>query len=391
MTRFSSRLGWETPPNRLSMLLEELRRAGRDVIDLTESNPTRVGLACPAGGFPDALADPRSLHYEPAPRGLPEARSAVARWLGRRGVPADPERIVLTSGTSEAYSHLFKILLDPGEAVLVPRPSYPLLDLLAPLESVRLRPYALARDGRFRLDPDSLREAAGPGARAVVVIHPNNPTGSFLSREEARGVRELCRERDLALISDEVFLEYALSSDPRREPTLAGDEVLTFCLGGLSKSAGLPQAKLGWIWVGGPPAERRRALERLDLVADTFLSVGGAVQHALPILLERGEEVRASITARLRENLAALSSAVARAPECTLLPPEGGWAAVLRLPSTRSDEEWALELLRHEAVRVQPGYFYDFEEEAVMVLSLLPDPSRFRDGVERILRRLRAG
>jgi aspartate/methionine/tyrosine aminotransferase len=385
---FSSRLRWDLPRNRLTLLAEERWRRGEEVLDLTESNPTRVGLPYPAADILAALSDPRTLTYEPSPRGLPEARAAVAERLSRLGVPADPERLLLTASTSEAYAFLFNLLLDPGEEVLVPHPSYPLLDLLASLESVRLRPYALAYEGRWSLDLDSLRRATTAATRAVVVVHPNNPTGCFLRREEADGLRAWCRERGLAIISDEVFRDYALAPDADRLPTLAGvEDVLTFCLDGLSKSAGLPQMKLGWIWLAGPPGLRREALERLELVADSFLSVGSPVQHAARRLLQIGDRMRGLILERLRANLDLLRAAVARAPSCTLLEPEGGWTAVLRLPATRSDEDWALELLREEGVRVHPGYFYDFTQEAVLILSLLPEPGIFREGVARVMAR----
>ncbi len=392
MQRFSSRLRWDAPPNRLHLLYEERRRGGAEILDLSESNPTRVGLAYPRREILAALSDPQALLYEPAPRGGERARTAIARYCARLGRPADPERFVLTAGTSEAYAFLFNLLLEPGDALLVPRPSYPLLDLLAGLESVHLRPYALAHDGRWRIDLDSLRSGAREGARAVVVVHPNNPTGSFVSRREFADLLTVCAEHGLALISDEVFVEYAHAPDPERQPTLAGGgEVLTFTLDGLSKSAGLPQIKLGWIQVSGPEAACRQALSRLDLLADAFLSVSGPSQSAAPRLLELGGRVREAIRGRLRVNLDRLRSALERAPGCALVAPEGGWTAVLRLPRTRSDEEWALSLLERDGVRVQPGYFYDFEEEAVLVLSLLPEPRTFSAGVERLVVRSLSG
>lgn len=391
MPRFSSRLRWESPRNPLALHLEEIRRRGAGIIDLTRSNPTQVGLPYPEAEIRSAFGIPEALLYEPAARGLPEARRAIAAWETRGGLETDPERLVLTAGTSEAYAFLFNMLLDPAEEVLIPRPSYPLLELLAQMAGVRLVPYALHYDGRWRLDLEMLRRAAGPRARAIVVVHPNNPTGSFLHRDEAAGLRRLCQERDLALISDEVFSGYALMEDRLREPTLAGsDEVLTFRLDGLSKSAGLPQAKLAWIRVDGPEPAVRQALDRLDLVADTFLSVGGPVQHAARRLLELGERVRQQILGRLLANLAALRTALQSHPTCTLLEPEGGWSAILRLPAVRSDEEWALTLLEKDRVLVQPGYFYDFEQEALVVLSLLPATEEFAAGIHRLLRRVEA-
>jgi hypothetical protein len=384
MRAFSSRFAWDAPPNRLTRALEERRRAGAPLLDLSESNPTRVGLAYPAEAIRAALAAPGVVEYTAAPRGLREARRAVARWLAGRGDAADPDDLILTSGTSEAYAYLFKLLLDPGETVLAPRPSYPLLDHLARAEGVRLRHYPLVRDAVWRVDLDSLRRAA-IGARVLVVVHPNNPTGSFLKRGEIDPLVALCRELGLALISDEVFLEYPHGEDPLRHPTLATiQEVPAFCLDGLSKSAGLPQAKLAWIRVAGPREYRRRALERLELIADAFLSVSGPVQAGAAGLIEAGALVRHAIRSRLRRNLDQLGTVLAGCPACEILAPEGGWAAPVRLPATRTDEEWALALLERHGVRVQPGYLYDFAEEAVLVLSLLPEPEVFRAGVERI-------
>jgi hypothetical protein len=392
MARFSSRLSGHALRNRLTLALERRRAAGAALLDLTQSNPTRVGLAYPDENLRRALGDAAVLAYEPVPRGAAEARREVAGWLSRRGHAVDPERLLLTTGTSEAYSYLFHLLLEPGDTLLVPRPSYPLLDSLARLASIRLRPYPLRFESRWRLDFGSLRRAAGKKARAAVVVHPNNPTGSFLEAGELQELRELCRARDLALISDEVFAEYAFEADARRPATLAEDgDTLTFTLGGLSKAAGLPQMKLGWIQVNGPEAACRQALDRLELAADTFLSVGSPVQGAAGRLLAEGDGIRARIFERLRSNLEHLRAAVSGAPSCVLLGPEGGWTAPLRLPATRTDEEWALVLLQEDGVLVQPGYFYDFTEEAVLVLSLLPEPAEFRAGVARILARACTG
>jgi hypothetical protein len=385
MRAFSSRLCWDARPNPLARALDERLRRGAPIVDLTESNPTRVRLPYPAEAIRAALSSAGALDYAPAPRGLPEARRAVADWLARRGDAADPEELVLTSGTSEAYGYLFKLLLDPGETVLAPRPSYPLLDHLARAESVRLRRYALVRDPHWRIDFDSLRRMAAGGARAVVVVHPNNPTGSFLKRSEIDPLVKICGEFGLSLISDEVFLEYAHAEDPHRFPTLAAIEgVPVFCLDGLSKSAGLPQAKLAWIRAAGPAAPRRQALERLELIADAYLSVSGPIQVAAAGLIEAGGTVRTAIRARLRENLQALRATLAASPACEILEPEGGWTSSLRLPATRTDEQWALDLLERQGVLVQPGYFYDFEEEAILVLSLLTEPAVFRTGIERL-------
>jgi aspartate/methionine/tyrosine aminotransferase len=382
--RFSSRLRWDAGTNRLSVLLGEKRLRGCEVLDLTESNPTRAGLGYPAALT--ALSDERSLLYEPAPAGLIEAREAVAAYYAERGHTVAPEQILLTTGTSESYSFGFKLLADPGDEVLVPRPSYPLFEFLAGLESVRVKQYPLAYDGGWSMDVDAVAEAVTSRTRAVVVVNPNNPTGSFLKRDEAGRLVELCARRELPLISDEVFSDYAFEPDPGRTTTLVDvDEGLTFCFSGLSKTAGLPQMKLGWIVVGGSPEERRRAVARLEWIADTYLSVSTPVQHAAARLLAAGRAVREQIGARTAGNLSTLRRALPAFPSCELLDVEGGWYATSRIPLTRSEEEWALALLDRAGVLVQPGFFYDFDSEAFLVLSLLTRPEVFREGVARML------
>jgi alanine-synthesizing transaminase len=381
----SRRTRWDRTPNRLSSLLERKRREGARLIDLTETNPTRAGLVPPAHLLA-SLADPGNLRYEPAPLGLPEAREAVAADFARRGASVGGDAVVLTASTSEAYGFLFKLLCDPGDAVAVPRPSYPLFDYLAALDSVEVVAYELAYDGRWRLDPRSLAAAVGERTRAVVVVNPNNPTGSFLKQDEAEAVREAADRAGAAIISDEVFADYAFGADPCRVGSLASEgDVLTFTLGGLSKSCGLPQLKLAWIAVGGPAAAAAEALARLEVVADTYLTVGTPVQRAAAGLLARRAELHAPIAARVGRNRAVLENAVRGTP-ATLLPVEGGWSAVLQVPATVSEEERVLELLeRHELV-VHPGYFFDFDREAFLVLSLLPSPEVFDEGVTRLVR-----
>jgi alanine-synthesizing transaminase len=382
---FSARTGWDLTPNRLSSLLETRRKRGEPVLDLTETNPTRVGIAYP----PDLLAplaDPAALRYEPTPRGLASAREAVAQDHARRGVPVDPGRIFLAASTSEAYAWLFKLLCDPGDAVLVPRPSYPLFSYLARLESVDVVPYALSYDGEWHLGVDAVREALDPRARAVVVVSPNNPTGSYLKRDEADALLALCAEQGLAVISDEVFADYAFAPDPRRVASLAVDgPALAFSLGGLSKSCGLPQLKLAWIAVSGPGKGRARAMERLEVVADTYLSVSTPVQHAARALLARRPELQRPIAERVDANRGALRGRLGPGSPATMLATEGGWSAVLQVPATRSEDEIVARLLEEHGVLVHPGYFFDFPREAYLVLSLLPPPATFADAVDRIL------
>jgi len=382
MTRvFSSRLQWDSQPNPLSILLAEKRRNGAVILDLTESNPTRAGLDYPGGELLAALADSRALFYDPDPRGLLSAREAVAEYYAQRGVDVPASRILLTASTSEAYSYLFKLLANPGDEILVPRPSYPLFDYLAAMESVCVRQYPLRYDGVWHIDFEALADAITPRTRAIVVVNPNNPTGSYLKRAEWARLQTF----GLPILSDEVFSDFAFAPDPTRVATLTGtSDALTFSMSGLSKIAGLPQMKLGWIVAGGP--DHAAALEGLEWIADTYLSVATPVQWALPRILAASEAVQEQIRRRTRTNLEHLSerSSVAGSP-CRCLHVEGGWYAILEVPRIRSEEEWALVLLAESDVLVQPGFFYDFEAEAFLVLSLLTPPAAFAEGLSRIL------
>ncbi|HEY6547544.1 MAG TPA: pyridoxal phosphate-dependent aminotransferase [Vicinamibacteria bacterium] len=382
---FSARTRFDLTPNRLATALAERRRAGLPILDLTLSNPTAAHIPYPSDLLQD-LAHPAALRYDPSPRGSETAREAVAADFGRRGFPVAPERLVLTASTSEAYAFLFKLLCDPGDEVLVPRPGYPLFDYLAVLEGVGAVSYDLAFDGEWHLDLSSLRERAGPCTRAVVVVNPANPTGQYLKRAELSGLLELCAEHDVALVSDEVFADYEASPDPRRASSVAGDgPALAFALGGLSKSCGLPQLKLGWMAVFGPAPAREAALARLELVADSFLSVSTPVQVAAPSLLARLPELQAPIRARVARNRAALQRALRPPCPATLLASEGGWYAVLQVPATVPEEERVLRLLADRGVLVHPGYFFDFPREAFLVVSLLPPPETFDPGLGGLL------
>ena len=379
MRVFSSRLQWDSQPNPLSILLAEKRRSGAAILDLTESNPTRAALDYPGGELLAALADSRALLYDPDPRGLPAAREAVSDYYAQRGVEAPASRIRLTASTSEAYSYLFKLLADPGDEILVPRPSYPLFDYLAAMESVRPIQYPLRYDGVWHIDFDALASALTPRTRAIVVVNPNNPTGSYLKRSEWERLQTF----GLPILSDEVFSDFAFAPDANRVASLAGRSgALTFSMSGLSKIAGLPQMKLGWIVAGGPG--HAAALEGLEWIADTFLSVATPVQWALPRILAASGAVQEQIRRRTRANLLHLVENAVGSP-CRCLLAEGGWYAVLEMPRIRTEEEWALGLLADSDVLVQPGFFYDFEAEAFLVLSLLTPPDVFAEGIRRIL------
>ena len=314
---------------------------------------------------------------------MESAREAVAGYYAERGVEVPASRILLTASTSEAYSYLFKLLADPGDEVLVPRPSYPLFEFLAGLESVVVKQYPLRYDGVWHVDFEELERAASARTRAVVVVNPNNPTGSFLKREELARLEEFAAARGIAILSDEVFADYGFDPDAERVRTLTGNRrALTFSMSGLSKIAGLPQMKLGWIVVSGPGHES--ALEKLEWIADTFLSVGSPVQAGLPRLLRTAEGIRGQIAARTSRNLTGLREKT-RGSIANVLGVEGGWYAILQVPRTQSEEQWTLGLLRDRDVLVQPGFFYDFEVEAFLVVSLLTEPSVFDEGVGRML------
>lgn len=395
---FSRRVPSDHSANRLSAAVQRRRAAGAPIIDLTESNPTRCGFRMDTGALLSSLGDPGSLVYEPHPQGLASARMAVAGYYADIGLPVDPECLFLTTGTSEAYAMVFKLLADPDEEVLVPTPGYPLLDVLTRLEGVRLIPYPLAyreparrASGGWAIDLELLRASISTRTRAVVVVSPNNPTGSYLKKAELDGLNVLCRDFGLALVVDEVFSDYARGPDPRRVRTAAGNGgALTFALNGFSKLVGLPQLKLGWIHVSGPGELARQARERLAYVTDAFLSVSAAVQHAAPAIFRLRAPVQEQIQARLAQNLAALQGGLSGIDSCRLLASEGGWYSVVRLPDGLPDEELAVDLLEQDGVLAHPGYFYDFAAGSHLVLSLLPPTGEFREGVSRIAARLQA-
>jgi aspartate/methionine/tyrosine aminotransferase len=368
-------------PNPLAEALDRATRAGRPTLDLTESNPTRAGLAYAKGPILDALRDERALRYEPQPLGLDVARAAVASDWTSRGIEVDASRVLLTASTSEAYSYVFKLLCDPGDQVLVPQPSYPLLEHLGRLDHVELVPYRLVYDGAWSIDTDSVEAAIGPRSRAILLVSPNNPTGNYLKQDELAGLAAL----GVPLVCDEVFASYPLCDDPRRATSvLETDATLVFALGGLSKLAALPQLKLGWLVLGGPRAVVRDARARLEVIADTYLSVGAAVQLALPRLLSTSQELHAAIRRRTARNLTALQASCSGSV-ATVLDVEGGWYAVVRLPRLISEEQWVVGLLDQTGVLVQPGWFYDFADEGIVVVSLLTPERDFDAGTSRLL------
>ena len=380
---FASRTLWSLEPNRFSAALERYRASGREVLDLTESNPTH----CTFAYDPLLLAllgDARGLAYDPHPKGLHGAREAVCEYHRQRGAEVDPEQVILTASTSEGYSFLFRLLCNPGDEVLVPAPSYPLFEFLASIQDVKLVSYPLLNDHGWQIDLHGLAEALTPRTRAILVVHPNNPTGSFVKPTEMEILDARCRERGVALVADEVFLDY--THDGVNRLSFAGSrQALTFTLSGISKICALPQMKLAWIVVGGPPELAREAMGRLEVIADTYLSVSTPVQLALPGFLARRDGIQRQVKERVAGNLAELDRQLVKQKSVQRLEVEGGWYAVLRVPVTRSDEDLAIELLERHSVIVHPGHFYDFPGEGYLVLSLITQAEIFAEGVKRVL------
>jgi alanine-synthesizing transaminase len=389
-TMFTARTNWNLQTNRFAQALEAHRRTGKSLLDLTASNPTTCGFAYPEQEILSALADPRALEYSPESKGLRSAREAVSEYYsGHPGFgicsgSVDPERIILTAGTSEAYGYIFRLLCEPGDEILFPAPSYPLLEYLATLNDVRLVPYPLFYDHGWHMDLAALRAALTPRSRAVLVVHPNNPTGSFVMPKEATELHSICAEREMAIVSDEVFLDYSVESKPHS--TFAFDNAaLAFTLSGLSKISALPQMKLAWLIASGPHSLVQRAMERLEIIADTFLSPGTPVQLALPNLLSIREEIQRQLQNRIAANLTHLDSALASNKLLSRLDRQGGWYATLRVPATSSDEDLAVTLLEKHDVLVHPGRFFDFRQDGFLVLSLITPESDFREGLRRVL------
>src|SRR5579872_7419165 len=404
---FSERTSWRLAQNRFTQAVEEARARGAKLLDLTASNPTRVGLRYDSSAILGALCSERALDYDPQAKGLLSAREAVARYYnqqrvsGERSVASnvsagaipdkdgamDPERIVLTASTSEGYSFVFRLLCNPGDELLVPKPSYPLFEFLADLQDVKLVPYPLIYDHGWQIDFHSLRNSITRKARAVVVVHPNNPTGSFVHNEERESLNAICHENGLAVVADEVFLDYGLGGASQAS-FVANDDVLSFTLSGVSKISALPQMKVAWVAASGPSTEVERAMERLEVIADTYLSMNAPIQWATPALLEQRHSVQRQLLGRVSANLAELDRQLALQTMCQRLIVEGGWYAVLRVPVTQSDEELAVELVRKESVLVHPGHFYDFPNDGHLVISLINLEEEFAEGLGRVLQRM---
>jgi alanine-synthesizing transaminase len=387
---FARRTSWNLTPNRYTEALAEHRRAGREVLDLTASNPTVIGLRYSDDELLKALAHGEALTYTPESKGLPAARQAVASHYAQHGSLVSPDNLILTTSTSEAYSFLFRLLCDPGDTVLVPTPSYPLFDFLADLHDVKLEPYELIYDHGWQIDFHSVQDAierarrAGSRCRAVLAVHPNNPTGSFVKPREAEELNRMSAANEMAIIADEVFLDYSLAKDAPLTFS-SNSAVLTFTLSGLSKISGLPQMKVAWIAASGPQPLLSDAMGRLEVIADTYLSMNAPLQWAVPVMLDERHGIQRQLRQRTLENLALLDSELASQQLCRRLEVEGGWYAVLRIPAVGSDEDFAIALLRETGVLVQPGHFYDFASEGYLVISLITPANEFPEGIRRLL------
>ena len=381
---FADRTNWNLKSNRLSEALAKHRAANKPLLDLTLSNPTECGFEYHLGSILQALANPASLSYHPEPKGMLPAREGIAEYYSAHDIVIPAENIVLTTSTSEAYSFVFRILCDPGDELLIPEPSYPLFSFLADIHDVKLVSYPLLYDHGWQIDFHAFQQVITPLTRGVVVVNPNNPTGHFCKADEMKKLNEICSSRQIAVIADEVFLDFHLEAK-RPSSFAANNSSLTFTMSGLSKIAGLPQMKAAWLITDGPAELRAQALSRLEVIADTFLSMNTPIQLALPRFLELRHGFQNQLMTRVRRNLANLDARLAAQSSCSRLEVEGGWYAILRVPVTRSDEDLAIELLNTQGIYVHPGHFYDFRKDGYLIVSLITPVEEFDEGVKRLL------
>ena len=388
---FSERTNWKLTPNKYTQTLERMRASGEPLIDLTVSNPTQCGLRYDTAAILSAFQNPKALEYAPEAKGLLAARKEVARYYREdHGATVDAESLLLTTSTSEAYSYVFRLLCNANDEILVPKPSYPLFEFLADLQDVRLVPYSLQYAHGWFIDFQSVTQALTPRTRAILLVHPNNPTGSCVKDEELAQLNELCRQHNLALVVDEVFLDYSFGSRPPKSFVANGD-ALTFTLSGLSKIAALPQMKLAWIATTGPESLARPARDRLEVIADTYLSLSSPAQWAFSQLLEQRRTLQPQMMERIRENWTQLKLALRGRNDCEVLEAEGGWYAVLQMVNGRSHENLAIELMQKACLVVHPGHFYDFAGDQYLVVSLIAAPDQFQRGISALVGHLGHG
>jgi alanine-synthesizing transaminase len=382
---FADRTNWNLKANPLSEALARHRMAGKPLLDLTISNPTECGFEYHNRAILQALPNPASLAYDPDPRGLLSARQAVAGYYAGRGTEVPADNIILTTSTSEAYSFVFRTLCNPGDELLIPEPSYPLFAFLADIQDVKRVRYSLDYDYGWQINFQALQQAITPRTRGIIIVHPNNPTGHFTKPQELEKLNAICSSRDLAMIADEVFLDFTLQKGHSPFTFAQNDAALTFTMSGLSKISGLPQMKAAWLITTGPEPLKSQALARLEIIADTYLSMNAPVQHAIPTLLEQGQPFQTQSLARARKNLSELDRQLVTQKSCARLAVEAGWYVVLRVPATRSDEDLAIELLTQKNVYVHPGHFYDFPSEGFLVVSLITREQEFAKGMKLLL------
>jgi alanine-synthesizing transaminase len=379
---FASRTNWNLKPNRLAEALERHKSSGRRLLDLSASNPTECGFKYDALAIMRSLCAPASMQYRPDPKGLKSARQAVSDYYAERGEGVAVDDLILTASTSEAYSFIFRLLCNPGDELLIPTPGYPLFDFLADVNDVKLARYPLFYDHGWHIDMHALKQAIMPRTRGIIVVHPNNPTGHFTKPEEIAQLNQICSANRMAIIADEVFLDFAL--DAAQKSFVANTGALTFTMSGISKISGLPQMKFAWLAVSGPEAEKREAVARLEMIADTYLSMNAPIQLAAPVLLRQRMAFQEQLMARVRANLAELDAQLAKMQHVSRLGVEGGWYAVLRIPATRSDEDLAIDLLEKHDVYLHPGHFYDFPKDGYLVVSLITPTQDFSEGLRRV-------
>jgi aspartate/methionine/tyrosine aminotransferase len=380
---FADRTSWNLKLNRLAEALECHKSSGRKLLDLSASNPTECGFRYDAPAIMRSLCSPASLQYHPDPRGLKSARQAVSDYYAARREQVTIHDLVLTASTSEAYSFIFRLLCNPGDELLIPTPSYPLFDFLADINDVKLVRYSLFYDHGWHIDFHALKQSITPRTRGVILVHPNNPTGHYTAAEEIAQLNELCSANQMAIIADEVFLDFSL--DAAQKSFVTNSAALTFAMSGISKISGLPQMKFAWLAANGPEELKREALARLEMIADTYLSLNAPIQLAAPVLLQQHSVFQQQLMDRVRKNLAHLDAQLAQEKGVTRLEVEGGWYAVLRIPATRPDEEFAINLLENHDVYLHPGHFYDFPGDGYLMISLITPEQDFHEGLRRTL------
>lgn len=388
--KFSQRTNWHLEQNDLSLLLRELESEGVPVIDLTASNPTQSKFSYPVKEILSAFIKPENLIYQPDPQGMRKSREAISAYYASRGFAVSADQIFLTSSTSEGYSHIFRLMCDPKEMILFPRPSYPLFQFLVDLNDLKSEFYPLRFKDHWEIDFSSLEYLIKPAVRGIVLVNPNNPTGNYVKKNDLETLNQICRKEDLFLISDEVFYDYARQNNLERCSLLQNKDVLSFTLNGLSKNLGLPQMKLSWIVVQGPDELVKEVCSRLEVITDTYLSVNTPVQNALPEWFKLADQIQSHLKLRIEQNRKIAEEYISDVSGCRLLPCEGGWYAVIRMNTRRIEEEIVMECLMQDHVLVHPGYFFDFEEGQHLVLSLLAEPNQFQEGLKRVLQRIRS-